>query len=742
MFSAELTPAEIAEHFIHFTTKHVFLTGKAGTGKTTLLKKILANTHKKTIVTAPTGIAALNAGGVTLHSQFQLPLSGFLPTYTSFVANGTMKFETKATLGRHLQMNSRKRQTIGEAELLIIDEVSMLRADILDAIDFVLQTVRRKTQSFGGMQVLFIGDLLQLPPVVKKEEWQVLQEYYHSPFFFAAHVLQKNPPIYIELDKIYRQQDQRFKKILNRIRYNQISEDDAATLNSFYIPNFKPKPDEGFVTLTTHNRIADKINQHELDRLNTIAFPFQAIIEGEFPENIYPCDTTLTLKEGAQIMFIKNDYSGEGKFYNGKIGTVKSLSKNSIVIETDTHPNIEVEKFTWKNIRYTINDNTREIQEETLGTFTQYPLRLAWAITIHKSQGLTFDKAIIDVRNVFSAGQTYVALSRLRSLNGLVLSTPFTTQGIANDETVLSFEDTKQAQGDLSENLQQATVEYLQELVKESYNFQPLFREWQNHLASYNKLENLSEKQRHAEWAQTQFEAIKNIAQTAEKFSKQLQNIFIQPALDKAFLTERLQAAKNYFTEPLKKVCAEVFLHKRKMQLGKNTKSYASELDELDALLMNQLRQIHKCETIALALLQNQVSIKNDWLKNYDTSWRMALAQVPVEAPSQPKKKKKEKGETYKTTLAMFKEGKNMETIAAERNLGKSTIEGHFAKLIEQNEINILQIITYERWSEIKNAIEENAGSSIKELLIKYENQFSYGEIKMVKASLPKDLEF
>lgn len=738
----ERSPADIAEHFIHFSTKNVFLTGKAGTGKTTLLKKIIATTHKKTLVTAPTGIAALNAGGVTLHSQFQLPFGGFLPTHGNLIADDNIKFETKATLGRHTKINNRKRQTIREAELLIIDEVSMLRADLLDAIDFVLQKIRKNTRAFGGLQVLFIGDLLQLPPVVKKEEWNVLQEYYYSPFFFAAQVLQQHPPVYVELEKIYRQEDKNFTDILNHIRYNQIRKSDVEILNQYYIPHFKPKPHEGFITLTTHNKIANDINQKELARLSGVPFTFHADIEHNFPENIYPSEVELILKEGAQVMFIKNDYSGEGKYYNGKIGIITQLEKDRIIVKTDTHNEIEVERYRWENIRYTVDENTREIKEEVLGTFTQFPLRLAWAITIHKSQGLTFDKAIIDVRNVFAAGQSYVALSRLRSLNGLVLSTPFSLHGINNDRNVLDYEETKEAQGDLNESLARASNEYLQALIKESYNFSVLLKEWKEHLSSYNKLENLSEKQRQLEWAQEQFSSIAQIAETGDKFLKQVHNIFVREILDRDFLFERLSSAKKYFTEPLRKVCANVFLQKRKMTLSTGAKEYAEELELLDALLMAQLRVIHKCKFIVAAILNDQVLERKEWEQSFDVSWRVALAQIPLEAPQKPKKKKKEKGETYKITLALYGEGKNIAEIARERKLSTSTIETHFARLIEEEKISIFKIMTHERWSEIKKAIESNATLKLREIHAKFDNQFSLGEIKIVQSSLKHEIKY
>ena len=431
--------------FINQTNKSVFLTGKAGTGKTTLLKEIIKSTHKNTVVVAPTGIAALNAGGVTIHSMFQLPFGGFIPANSEAAPfSDSLKFETKDTLRRHFRMSAIKRQVIQNMELLIIDEVSMLRSDLMDAIDFMLQSVRKKRTPFGGVQLLFIGDLLQLPPVIRDEEWRTLRQYYKGKFFFHSHVIQNNPPLYIELSKIFRQSDATFIELLNNLRNNKITNENISFLNQFVNPNFDLKANKGYITLTTHNAKADSINLQSIADLNGNATKYQAKITGDFPDKIFPLEEILELKIGAQIMFIKNDLSPEKNYFNGKMGIVKSISKDEIWINfPEENKSIEVERYEWQNIRYFVNENTKEIEEEVLGTFVHYPIKLAWAITVHKSQGLTFDKAALDVSQVFAPGQAYVALSRLRSLNGLVLLTPLRMNGISNDDDVMDYASNK-----------------------------------------------------------------------------------------------------------------------------------------------------------------------------------------------------------------------------------------------------------------------------------------------------------
>ncbi len=398
------------------THRSVFLTGKAGTGKTTLLREIIQTTHKNTVVVAPTGIAALNAGGVTIHSMFQLPFGGFIPDNSSPQFSESTKFETTATLRRHFKKSGLKKSVIRNMELLIIDEVSMLRADLLDAMDYMMQTVRKKNSAFGGVQVLYIGDLLQLPPVIRDEEWRTLKTYYKGKFFFHSHVVQQNPPLYIELSKIFRQTDDTFISVLNNLRNNQISQQDIQTLNQYVKPDFDLKANKGYITLTTHNNKADSMNAQALEDLEGKLVTYKPEITGDFPDKIFPVEQQLQLKVGAQIMFVKNDLSFDKHYFNGKMGVIKSLSSQEILVHfPEENKTIEVEKYEWQNIRYKVDETTKEIEEEVLGTFVHYPIKLAWAITVHKSQGLTFDKAALDVSQVFLPGQAYVALSRLRS---------------------------------------------------------------------------------------------------------------------------------------------------------------------------------------------------------------------------------------------------------------------------------------------------------------------------------------
>src|SRR5690554_1551203 len=368
--------AQYTVNFINQTSRNVFLTGKAGTGKTTLLKEIIETTHKNTVVVAPTGIAALNAGGVTIHSLFQLPFAGFLPTHNQPPQIGAnIRFENRNTLRRHFRMSKTKQEVLRNMELLIIDEVSMLRADVLDAMDFMLQSIRRNNEAFGGVQVLFIGDLLQLPPVVRHQEWEVFKNYYAGMFFFHSHVIQQNPLLYIELDKIYRQTEQSFIEVLNNLRNNHITPQDIELLNKYVQPDFDVKNKQGYITLTTHNAKADNLNQTALKELKGKKHSYYPEIVGDFPEKIYPIEEELELKLGAQIIFIKNDLSYEKRYFNGKMGIIHSLSEEEIVVHfPEENKFIEIEKYEWENIRYTVDENTKEINDEVLGTFTHYPI--------------------------------------------------------------------------------------------------------------------------------------------------------------------------------------------------------------------------------------------------------------------------------------------------------------------------------------------------------------------------------
>jgi hypothetical protein len=481
--------------FINQTQRSVFLTGKAGTGKTTLLREIIQTTHKNTVVVAPTGIAALNAGGVTIHSMFQLPFGGFIPDNSSPHFSETTKFETKATLRRHFKMGGLKKSVIKNMELLIIDEVSMLRADLLDAMDFMMQTVRKNSNPFGGVQVLYIGDLLQLPPVIRDEEWKTLRTYYKGKFFFHSHVVQQNPPLYIELSKIFRQTDDAFISVLNNLRNNQITAEDIQALNQYVKPDFDLKANKGYITLTTHNAKADSMNAQALEDLEEKLVTYKPEITGDFPDKIFPVDEELQLKIGAQIMFVKNDLSFDKNYFNGKMGVIKSLSSHEILVHfPEENKTIEVEKYEWQNIRYKVDEKTKEIEEEVLGTFVHYPIKLAWAITVHKSQGLTFDKAALDVSQVFLPGQAYVALSRLRSLNGLILLSPLRMNGISNDQDVMDYSLNKASETFLENALHYETKNFIHNYLINSFDWDELAQEWRNHRFSYTENSEASAK--------------------------------------------------------------------------------------------------------------------------------------------------------------------------------------------------------------------------------------------------------
>ncbi len=450
---------DLAYRFVTETNENIFLTGKAGTGKTTFLKYLKENSTKNIVVAAPTGVAAINAGGVTLHSLFQLPFHPFLPTKNN-----------KEELLAKIRYNKQRQQLLCKMELLVIDEISMVRCDVMDAIDTILKHARRNYHlPFGGVQLLCIGDLHQLPPVAQNHEWNILKEYYESPFFFDSLAIKEQSPLMIELDKIYRQKEESFVRLLNKVRNNQMHADDFEDLHLRFDPVFRPDRDEKYITLTSHNKQADQINEQELYKLNTAKFTYKAIVEDEFPENMYPVEFELNLKDGAQVMFLKNDLI-QKRYYNGKIGVIKTLTKDKIIVDCDG-TEIEVGTETWDNSRYTLNRADGKLEQETLGTFTQYPLRLAWAITIHKSQGLTFEKVMIDAGAAFSSGQVYVALSRCTSLNGIVLLSKIPASAIHSNDNVIKGQQSLAYKGSLVERFAGARQLFTQQLLEEIFSF-------------------------------------------------------------------------------------------------------------------------------------------------------------------------------------------------------------------------------------------------------------------------------
>jgi len=528
---------QLASDFVNQTSDHLFLTGKAGTGKTTFLKYIRENTHKNTVVAAPTGVAAINAGGVTLHSLFQLPFEPYIPGYST------------VTSKKHLfRFAKQKLDLLRQLELLIIDEVSMLRADTLDAIDVSLKSIRRNTKPFGGVQVLYIGDMFQLPPVAKEDEWTLLKDYYQSTFFFHSQVVQQTKPVYLELKKIYRQGDPIFVDLLNRVRNNIITKEDLDELNSHYQPNFNPKEEDNYIILTTHNYKADNINNRKLAELPEEERTFSGEVIGDFPSFALPTDMDLRLKVGAQIMFLKNDSEGH-RYYNGKIGIISHIIADQIhVYLSDTNDTIILKKVTWENMRYDLDKESGKIKEELLGSFSQYPIRLAWAITIHKSQGLTFDKAIIDIGASFAAGQAYVALSRCTSLEGIVLYSKIHSSCILTDNYAINFSQNEKDKDELETLFRQGKRKYWAERLLLYFDWKPMY-------GSIRQIEKLLEEKEGEEYHRLKMlvieykKHVRELEDITLKFQGQLVQIIQREETDDdiSLLKERCQKAVSYY---------------------------------------------------------------------------------------------------------------------------------------------------------------------------------------------------
>jgi uncharacterized protein YpbB len=741
--------------FINQTKKSIFLTGKAGTGKTTLLREIIATTHKNTVVVAPTGIAALNAGGVTTHSMFQLPFGGFIPDNSAPDFSESAKFETKATLRRHFKMSGLKKSVIRNMELLIIDEVSMLRADLLDAMDFMMQTVRKKNNPFGGVQVLFIGDLLQLPPVIRDDEWRILKNYYQGKFFFHSHVVQQNPPLYIELDKIFRQTDDAFISVLNNLRNNKISNEDIAALNQYVQPNFDLKANKGYITLTTHNTKADAMNTDALDSLEGKEWLYSPEIIGDFPDKIYPVEAQLRLKEGAQIMFVKNDLSFDKKYFNGKMGIIKSLSVKEILVHfPEENKTIEVEKYEWQNIRYKVNNTTKEIEEEVLGTFVHYPIKLAWAITVHKSQGLTFDKAALDVSQVFLPGQAYVALSRLRSLQGLILLSPLQMNGISNDQDVMDYSLNKATETHLQNALHFETKNFIHQYLVETFEWAELAQEWRNHQFSYNEKAEVSSKAKFSYWAKEQTERMEKVVEPAKKFIQQLNVLFSQETVDLNHISERVQAAYTYFFSPMDELVFEILWKLEEVKRLKKAKAYFDELLLLEELQTKAVLRLMKAklliETVVSGETISKEKLTSPEIQQY-ISRKIAAIQATFKKVNSnlieddldeerylPKKKTTSttKKTTVEETYDLWKQNNSITEIASIRVLTKQTIYGHFVKLIQSEKVAIEEIIPSDKLDELAAAFKGYKDESLNALMEKHGDSFSWEEARMFKASL------
>ena len=547
---------QLAVQLVNQSSRNLFLTGKAGTGKTTFLKYIKENCPKQIAVVAPTGVAAINAGGVTIHSFFQLPLSPFIPETKGFSVNKDEVADRHSLISR-LRINNEKKKVLQQLELLIIDEISMVRCDTMDAIDTVLRHIRRRPfERFGGVQVLFIGDMLQLPPVIKDQEWNLLSRFYSSPYFFDSIVIKEEAPVYIEFNKIYRQSEERFIHLLNQVR-NNLDEEGMKILESRFNSSFRRSKQDNYIILTTHNNKAGEINNQELRNLDNKLFSFNAEVTGEFSDRAYPADEILQLKVGAQVMFIKNDIADRGKrYFNGKIGVVTKLETDKVLVKCkDELDEIEVKKEKWENIRYSLNKTNRQLEEEVLGSFTQYPLRLAWAITIHKSQGLTFEKAIIDAGDAFAPGQVYVALSRCTNLEGMILQSRVRSSSLFSDERIVQFSQTSATANQLQLELENSRKNYKQAILLSTFDFSSIVNETKEvltYLTEYTSSFNAES----LSWMEGLVGNIQKIQQTAAQFHLQIQRLFRQPETpeENPVLPERIKAAAGYFTVELGKM--------------------------------------------------------------------------------------------------------------------------------------------------------------------------------------------
>jgi len=707
----------LAWQFVKNTGTSIFLTGKAGTGKTTFLRALKDKLPKRMVVVAPTGIAAINANGVTIHSFFQLPFAPYVPN-SIFKTEGIFR------------VSKEKQRILRTLDLLVIDEISMVRADLLDSVDMVLRRYRDRSTPFGGVQLLLIGDLQQLPPVVRDEEWTLLGKYYDSPYFFSSLALKQTGYITIELKRVYRQNDLEFLSLLNKVRDNKADQDTFNRLNNRYIPNFVPPSDTDYIRLVTHNYQAQSINEGKLAELPGVSRQYKASITGEFPEQSYPTEFVLELKENAQVMFVKNDSTGKGRYYNGMLGKVVSTTPRGVTVKgNETGELIDLLPEEWTNAKYVLNKDTHEIEEEVEGTFKQFPLRLAWAVTIHKSQGLTFEHAIIDAQHSFAHGQTYVALSRCKTLEGLVLSSPLSTNAVICDEKVHQFNMDASAHQPNSEMLSQMQRAYELNLIDELFDFRPIgiaferiTRFIDEHFA--RRYPRLLQEYRLAR------PILDEIVAVAAKFRLQYtQMLATQQGQELGNeVIQRIRSGAEYFH---KRLSLLVEMH-RKNKIDTDNKALKKTLKE-------RYSDVHEALDFKWNLLKYEsredVSFGiGDYLS---AKAKLLLGTVDTDKPNTKKAKEvKPKVDTKLATFNLYRLGMSIDDIAKRRELTKSTICTHLAHYVGEGAIAISEFVDDKKRQEItrflmKHPEERKTASDIKAEL---SPNISYEDIRFVMA--------
>jgi ATP-dependent exoDNAse (exonuclease V), alpha subunit - helicase superfamily I member len=798
--------ADLALQYIQCTDQHLFLTGKAGTGKTTFLKRLREISPKRMIVVAPTGVAAINAEGVTIHSFFSLPFTPFIPK----------EARVENENDRQYRFSRIKIDILRSLDLLVIDEISMVRADILDAIDEVLRRYKNRNKPFGGVQLLMIGDLQQLPPVVTDADSEVLNLYYDTNFFYGSRALGKTRFVTVELQHIYRQSEAKFIGLLNAVRDNQLSPAMIDLLRQRTIPGFQA---DDYIMLTTHNHQAQRINDQRLKELKNASWFFKAKVTGDFPESSYPTDFELELKPGARVMFLKNDSSPEKAYFNGKIGVITSIDDETIYVQSEGEERIiAVHPMEWNNMQYTIDDATQEIVETVIGTFEQYPLKLAWAITIHKSQGLTFDKVVIDARAAFAHGQVYVALSRCRSLDGLVLSTPVHQNSLVSNSEIEQFTRQQKANAPSQESLRTAQQYYMQELLIDLFDFTPLQKEIINLIYRLRENEQVVSGNVHKDIRNIKEFVNQDIVEIGIKFHSQINELIAQngDVENNPLLQERIRKATFFFGEKIDRCMADVDALEFETDNKAIRKSISDVLNKLKEQIVSKKQALKSCtdgfrlseylSARAKAILKadkpeteryKPASLKSSahpelvlklraWrnatadeqnVQPYDVLRQKSMDELIAILPTNKKQLKSIKGlgakrireygdelieiiteymqekglaiavntdekepdekvSTFDITYNLFTSGLNAEAIAKERGLTLTTIEGHLARFVKEEKIDISVLLPDDKLQKALEYFKLAETAGLTPAFEALQGALSYGELKYVLSYL------